>query len=84
MKTIKRYGIGDLKTNFAEILAAVRAGEEIGISYGRKTEMVAVIIPISQYQKKAAKRKLGLLSSKKEGFRIAEDFEISDEELFKL
>jgi antitoxin (DNA-binding transcriptional repressor) of toxin-antitoxin stability system len=75
MKTIQA---GELKKHFSEILKEIRNGEEFVISFGRKKEKIAVIIPYKNYQNKQ-ERKLGIL----EGIascHIHDDFEISEEE----
>ena len=41
--------IGELKTGFSEVLKKIRSGQKIVISYGRKREKVAVIVPYSAY-----------------------------------
>ncbi|PKL16043.1 MAG: type II toxin-antitoxin system prevent-host-death family antitoxin [Spirochaetae bacterium HGW-Spirochaetae-5] len=76
MKTLQ---VGEFKRNFSEILDTVRDGEEVTITYGKKKEKVAILIPYEKYHKKF-KRKLGLLADKA-SCRINEDFEISDEDL---
>jgi len=54
----------------------VKNGEEITISFGRKKEKIAVIIPYSKY-KKNIKRKLGLLENKA-SYKINKNFKFSD------
>ena len=71
--------IGELKTSFSEVLKKIRSGQEIVISYGKKREKVAVIIPYSAYASKP-ERSLGLLKDRA-GFMIHDDFEISEKEL---
>ena len=51
--------IGELKTGFSEVLKKIRNGEEIVISYGKKREKVAVLVPYSAYAS-APERTLGL------------------------
>ena len=75
---MKTYPVGDLKTRFSEVLNRVRAGEDIVITYGRKKENIAVIVPYGRYLKKN-KINLGLLSDRK--VRIRKDFEMTEEEL---
>lgn len=48
-------GVGKLKPNFSDILNDVRAGEEVVISYGRRKEKVAVIVPYEKYCKRNLK-----------------------------
>lgn len=75
MKTLK---IGELKTNFSEVLDLVRKGEKIVISYGKKGEKVGIIIPYKEYKKE---RKLGILKDR--GKITFQNFEITDEELLQ-
>lgn len=58
MKTIS---VGDLKTHFSEILKSVERGEKIAITYGRKKEIKALLVP---NEIKKQKRKLGILEGK--------------------
>jgi prevent-host-death family protein len=74
--------IGELKTGFSEVLKKVRSGQKIVISYGKKKEKVAVIVPYSDYAE-TAERKLGLLKNRAECI-IHDDFKISDEELLDV
>jgi len=71
--------IGELKTGFSEVLKKIRSGEEIVISYGKKREKVAVLIPYSTYVS-TPERSLGLLKNRAECI-IHDDFEISEEEM---
>ena len=75
MKTLQ---VGELKAKFSKILEDVKNGEEIGISFGKKKETIAVIIPYSEYKKKK-KVKLGLLEGKGTCV-IHDDFTMTDEE----
>ena len=45
---METVSIGKLKARFSEVLERVRQGEQIVISYGKKREKVAVIIPYSE------------------------------------
>ena len=47
MKTIQ---VGELKAHFSDVLQQLREGEDIIISYGRKRENVAVLVPYRKYQ----------------------------------
>ena len=62
MKT-KTLTIGELKTNFSEVLEHVRQGETVVISYGRKKEKVAALIPYRDLHV-AKPRSLGLATCK--------------------
>ena len=76
---MKTMPVGELKRHFSEVLADIKGGEHIVISYGRKKTKVAVIIPFSQYVKGSGV-KLGLLSNKAR-CEFADDFEMTIEEL---
>lgn len=71
--------IGELKTNFSEVLKKVKSGQKIGISYGKKREKVAVIVPYSDYVS-TPERSLGLLKDRARCI-IHDDFEITEEEM---
>ena len=71
--------IGELKAGFSEILKKIRSGEEIVISYGKKREKVAVLVPYSAYVS-TPERSLGLLKGRA-GCIIHDDFEISEKEM---
>ena len=79
MKTMKSIQVGDFKTRFSEVLTAVKAGETFVISYGRKREKVAAIVPYS-HVRQPAKRKLGVLAGRAR-VRFAKNFGVSDEEM---
>ena len=71
--------IGELKAGFSEVLKKIRSGQEIVISYGKKREKVAVIVPYSSYIS-IPERSLGLLEDRA-GCIIHDDFEISEKEM---
>lgn len=75
---MKTLPVGELKSRFSEVLNDVKSGEEIVITYGKKKESIAVIIPYKNFKKKN-KIKLGLLSDKR--MKIHQDFEMTEEEL---
>jgi len=77
---MKTFPVGEFKTHFSEIIEQVRLGEEIVITYGKKKENVAVLIPYSAY--KTRKIQLGLLQDKT--LKIHDDFEMTEEELLGL
>lgn len=58
MKTIS---VGDFKTHFSAMLKLVEGGEKIAITYGRKKEIKALLVP-NEFKK--SKRKLGILEGK--------------------
>ena len=69
----------EAKTHFSSILKDIEAGNEIAITYGRKKQTVAVIIPYAQW-KKTKIRQLGTLKNRAK-VHFSKDFSISDEEL---
>ena len=71
--------IGELKTRFSEVVGQLKKGQEIIISYGKKKEKIAVLIPYNNY-KRRQERKLGLLKDLGSCV-IHEDFKINDEEM---
>ncbi len=79
MKTLQ---VGELKSKFSQVLDYIKNGEEVTISFGKKKEKLAVIVPYSKY-KKGIHRRLGILKNKA-SFEIHNDFKISDEELLNL
>ena len=69
--------VGEFKSKFSEIIGQVRKGESVGVTYGKKKEKIAVLIP---FKKKLAKRKLGIWEGKA-SFKLSKDFKMTDEEL---
>lgn len=76
---MQTFTIGELKTRFSEVLEKVRNGQKIVISYGKKREKVAVIVPYSAYGPKR-ERSLGLLKDRGRCV-IHEGFDMSEEEI---
>lgn len=74
---MRTFTVGDLKTNFSQILEWIRKGEEIAIAFGKKKEIVAYIVPRSAHPQK--KRPLGLLNGKAKAV-FQEDFKMTEEE----
>ncbi len=79
---MKTMPVGELKSHFSEVIEAIKKGEQIVISYGKKKKKIAVIIPFSQYAKENG-IKLGLLKNKA-NCEFANDFEMTTEELVGL
>jgi len=79
---MKTMPVGEFKAHFSEALTKVQHGEEIAISFGRKKEKVAVIVPYNSYVRKK-RRKLGVLAQGGE-FELADDFKMTDEEMLGL
>jgi prevent-host-death family protein len=79
---MKSIQVGEFKARFSELLNAVKAGETVVISYGRKREKVAALVPYRQVAA-PARRKLGVLE-KRARVRFAKDFAISDDEMLRV
>jgi prevent-host-death family protein len=77
---MKTFSVGEFKTHFSEIMERVRSGEEIIITYGKKKENVAVVIPYAAYKTKRIR--LGLLQDK--SIKIHDDFKMTEEALLGL
>jgi len=75
---MKTLPVAEVRTNFSSLLKEVESGKEIGISFGRKKEIIAVIIPIDEY-KKIKTRRLGTLEGKA-SVEFKGEWKISDEE----
>lgn len=76
---MKTLPVAEVRTNFSALLKEVELGHEIGISFGRKKETIAVIVPIGEY-KKIKTRKLGTLEGKVQ-VEFDDNWAITDEEL---
>ncbi|MBV5350482.1 type II toxin-antitoxin system Phd/YefM family antitoxin [bacterium] len=69
--------VGEVKSHFSDALDLVQKGEDIVISFGKRKEKVAVLVPFSRYAQKQ-ERTLGLLAGKatyviKDGFKLTDD-----------
>jgi antitoxin (DNA-binding transcriptional repressor) of toxin-antitoxin stability system len=76
MKTLQ---LAEAKTHFSSVMQDIQAGNEVAISYGKKKQTIAVIIPYEQW-KKSKKRELGTLKGKVK-VKFSKDFKMSDGEL---
>jgi antitoxin (DNA-binding transcriptional repressor) of toxin-antitoxin stability system len=74
--------VGHFKSHFSQVLDFVQHGEDVVISFGKKKEKIAVLVPYDRYEGKT-QRILGLLADKAT-FSIAADFKINDDELLSL
>lgn len=74
--------VAHFKSHFSQVLDMIQHGEDIVISYGKKKEKIAVLVPYGSYEGKP-KRVLGLLAGKA-SFSVSDDFKISDDELLSL
>ena len=71
----------EFKARFSQVLEKVRKGQRIAISYGRKREKVAIVIPYSEFDE-GGKRNIGLLKGKA-GFKVRKGFKLTDEEMLR-
>lgn len=76
---MKTLPVAEVRTNFSSLLKEVELGHEIGITFGKKKETIAVIIPIEEY-KRIKTRKLGTLEGKVK-MEFKGEWSITDEEL---
>lgn len=77
---MKTMTVGELKAQFSEVLGQMlKNGEPVAISYGKKKEKIAAIIPYSQL-KPQSERVLGVMQGRARCV-IHDDFALSDEEM---
>ncbi len=74
--------VGEFKANFSEVLRNVQNGQEVVISYGKKKEKIAVLMPYDHVKPKVD-RPLGLLQGKA-SFNIRAGFKMTTDEEFLL
>ncbi len=78
---MKTLPLAEVKTHLSELLKEVKAGSEIAISFGKKRETIAVIVPYEEY-KRSKKRRLGTLKGKMSVI-FEKDFSMTDKDLLK-
>jgi antitoxin (DNA-binding transcriptional repressor) of toxin-antitoxin stability system len=76
---MKTMSTAKLKAEFSSVVAELRKGNEVVITYGRKKEPLATIVPQSKLAKPDYSIKLGALKKKGWSYKL-HDFEITDEE----
>ena len=74
---MKTMSVGEFKANFSEVLKRVLAGEEIGILYGKRKEVVAKLVP--KNAGKQSRRKIGIMENKGK-IKFGADFKMTEEE----
>ena len=79
---MKTMTVGEFKAQFSEVIAQVKAGEEIAVTFGKKKEIVGYFMP-EKDQSKLKKRVLGVLEGKATAV-FNEDFEITEQEFLGL
>ncbi|MCL2654608.1 MAG: type II toxin-antitoxin system prevent-host-death family antitoxin [Coriobacteriia bacterium] len=73
--------LAEAKTQFSQVMKKVRTGESVTVSYGKKREPIAVIIPFDDWSKLNRKpRKLGVLQGRG-SVEFADDWAMTAEEL---
>lgn len=77
---MKTMTVGEIKAHFSEVLDQLeKTGEPVAISYGKRKEKIAAIVPYSQVQP-ATQRKLGVMQDKA-SYVLHDNFALSDEEM---
>lgn len=75
--------VGEFKARFSDVIAEVKAGEEIQVTFGKKKEIVGYFMPdIALTKKEKKERPLGPL--KHLGYYMADDFCETKEEDFPI
>ena len=70
--------VGEFKARFSEIIERVKRGESIGVTYGRRKNLIGVFQPQKEELKK---RKIGILEGKAK-VQFADDFKFQSYEEF--
>lgn len=73
---MKALTVGEVKTNFSELISLVRKGEKVKILYGKSKKPVAMLVPLED---KSAPRKIGIFDGKAV-FRMKGNGKITEEE----
>jgi len=60
---MKTLPVAEIRSHLTSLLKEVESGNEIGITFGKKKETIAVIVPIAEYRRIKARR-LGTLEGK--------------------
>lgn len=77
---MKTMTVGELKAQFSEVLGQmVKSGEPVAISFGKKKQKIAAIIPYSQLKPQTG-RALGLMKGRARCV-IHDDFALGDEDM---
>jgi prevent-host-death family protein len=78
---MKTLPLAEVKTHLSSLLKEVETGSEIAISFGKKRETIAVIVPYKEY-KRSKRRRLGTLKGKMRVI-FENDFSLTDKDLIK-
>lgn len=80
---MKMMSVGEFKAKFSDVIAQVKAGEEIAVTFGKKKEIIGYFKPEhSRAKRDRVERPLGPL--KYLGYYMAEDFCETTEEEFSI
>jgi antitoxin (DNA-binding transcriptional repressor) of toxin-antitoxin stability system len=74
---MERMSVGEFKTHFSEALRKVQAGGEVAITFGKKKEVVARLVPKATYNK--GKRTIAVLNGKAK-VNFSDSFKMTEEE----
>lgn len=77
---MQSINVGDLKSNFSDVLKKVESGEEFAILFGKRKRIVAKLVPPTSFK---SRRKLGILDGKA-NVKFNKDFKMTEEELLGL
>jgi antitoxin (DNA-binding transcriptional repressor) of toxin-antitoxin stability system len=77
---MKTMTAAELKAEFSSVVHELKQGREVVITYGRKKEPLATIVPQSKMKKPDYSVKLGGLKAKGWTYEL-QNFEMTDEEL---
>ena len=79
---MKTLPVGEIKSQFSEVLEQVKHGETFGILYGKKKTPVAMIVPYKSDEEKK-ERIIGILDGKA-NITFSDDFKITEEEFLGI
>ena len=77
---MKTMTTANLKANFSSVVDELKKGNEVAITYGRKKEPLATIVPQSKLNKPNYSVKIGDLKAKGWTYEL-DNFEMTEEEL---
>jgi prevent-host-death family protein len=77
---MKTMSVGEFKAHFSQVLKEVEKGEKIGITFGRKKEVKAFLVPKEDSKEP---RKLGILEGQA-GYFMNDDFKQTSDEEFGI
>ena len=79
---MKSMTVGEFKARFSDVIAEVKAGEEIQVTFGKKKEVVGYFMPKSR-SSTSSKRKLGIMEGRAAA-TFSDDFKMTEEEFLGL